>query len=110
MLRPSGDHAALEAKPSCVRRNGLSLPMTFTYRFAIPRFPPSHTKATWLPSGENVGDHAFPGRVVRGTTVSLWSSYSLRSRPSFGFIHGYSDPPMTTTAAAAIAALRFHHG
>jgi queuine/archaeosine tRNA-ribosyltransferase len=66
-------------------------------------------KATWLPSGENVGDHAFPGRAVRGTTVSLWSSYTGSSRSIFGFIHGYSDPAMTTQAAAAIVALRFHH-
>src|SRR5712692_10395603 len=65
--------------------------------------------ATWLPSGEKVGDHAFPGRVVSGTTVSLWSSYSRSSRSIFGFIHGYSDPAMTTQAAAAIVALRFHH-
>src|SRR2546422_2254083 len=105
MLRPSGDPAALPVAPSCVRRNGLSLPITFTYRSA--EFPPFHAKAIWLPSGENVGDHAFPGRAVRGTTVSLWRSYSLSSRSIFGFIHGYSVPAMTTQAAAAIVALRF---
>src|SRR2546422_5804814 len=108
MLRPPGDHAALPVAPSCVRRKGLSLPTPFRYRSA--ESPPFHAKAIWLPSGENVGDHAFPGRAVRGTTVSLWTSYSLSSRSIFGFIHGYSDPAMTTHAAAAIVALRFHHG
>src|SRR5215831_18374355 len=45
--------------------------MTFAYRSnPKPLLSPSHPKATWLPSGEKLGEISRPGRAVRGTTLS----------------------------------------
>ena len=71
MLRPSGDQAGLIHSAGCVvRRSGFSLPSTFTYRSNRSSGPSGdQANATWLPSGENVGDTSWPGYAVSGTTV-----------------------------------------
>src|SRR4030088_2757382 len=68
---PSGDHAGLiHMELWCVRRSSRSDPIDLTYRSNRWGSPvsPFQANATWLPSGENVGATACPGKLVKGTT------------------------------------------
>src|SRR5262245_17015662 len=59
-------------------------------------FSPSQTYATWLPSGENVGDSAVPGMVVNGKMVGRGISNRMRERN----IHAPAKASGMATAAA----------
>ena len=74
MYRPSGDQLGpMSSAGSAVSRRASEPPTSFNQMSKLgvspsPRVSPSQEKATWLPSGENVGVASILGRAVSGTS------------------------------------------
>src|SRR5262249_10754263 len=90
---PSGDHAALiQCAGRSVNLIVRSEPIALTYKSNPCSRLLLQANATWLPSGENVGEISWPGRLVNGYTLTDEKSGSLEF-----FLNQSTTPVKDTT-------------